>query len=198
MPKDIPGVMREFKEGKLHSGSSKGPTVKNRKQAVAIALSEQRQLKRRKLAVGGIADTAQGGWNQRNKADPVISHGLVPDPTPGRADAHNLTVPAGAYVIPADVVSAFGEGNTASGAAALDRRFAAKAQEAGFAQGGGIPQIPMVPVMLSGGEYVVAPQIVAHLGGGDLDKGHDVMDALVKHVRDKNIKTLKKLPGPIR
>lgn len=36
-------VMHEFKEGKLHSGSKKGPTVKSRKQAVAIALSEARR-----------------------------------------------------------------------------------------------------------------------------------------------------------
>ena len=35
--------MREFKHGKLHSGSKKGPLVKSRKQAVAIALSEQRK-----------------------------------------------------------------------------------------------------------------------------------------------------------
>lgn len=38
-------VMREFKEGTLHSGKGpkgpkKGPVVKSRKQAVAIALSE--------------------------------------------------------------------------------------------------------------------------------------------------------------
>ena len=44
MPKDIPGVMREYKEGALHSGSKKGPVVKNPKQAIAIALSEQRQM----------------------------------------------------------------------------------------------------------------------------------------------------------
>ncbi len=33
-------VMNEFKEGKLHSGSKKGPEVKNPRQAVAIAMSE--------------------------------------------------------------------------------------------------------------------------------------------------------------
>ena len=33
-------VMHEFKGGMLHSGSKKGPVVTNRKQAVAIALSE--------------------------------------------------------------------------------------------------------------------------------------------------------------
>lgn len=37
-------VMHEFKEGKLHSGSKKGPKVTKRKQAIAIALHEQREL----------------------------------------------------------------------------------------------------------------------------------------------------------
>lgn len=36
-------VMKEFEEGKLHSGSKKGPKVKNPKQAVAIAYSEERE-----------------------------------------------------------------------------------------------------------------------------------------------------------
>jgi len=36
-------VMHEWKEGKLHSGSKKGPEVTNQKQAVAIALSEARK-----------------------------------------------------------------------------------------------------------------------------------------------------------
>ena len=41
----MPGIaetMREFKRGKLHSGSKKGPKVKSRKQAIAIGLSEER------------------------------------------------------------------------------------------------------------------------------------------------------------
>ncbi len=50
MPKSIPGVMKEWKSGQLHSGSSKGPVVTNQKQAVAIALSEQRQMKQAALA----------------------------------------------------------------------------------------------------------------------------------------------------
>lgn len=36
-------VMHEFKEGELRSGSKKGPKVKSRKQAIAIALSESRK-----------------------------------------------------------------------------------------------------------------------------------------------------------
>ena len=46
MPKSVAGVMREFKAGRLHSGSSRGKVVRNRKQAIAIALSEQRRAPR--------------------------------------------------------------------------------------------------------------------------------------------------------
>lgn len=40
----IKKVMREFKEEGLHSGSKKGPVVRKRKQAIAIALSEARKV----------------------------------------------------------------------------------------------------------------------------------------------------------
>jgi hypothetical protein len=36
-------VMSEYKHGKLHSGSKKGPVVHNRAQAIAIGLSEKRR-----------------------------------------------------------------------------------------------------------------------------------------------------------
>jgi Family of unknown function (DUF6496) len=36
-------VMKEWKSGELHSGSKKGPIVKNQRQAIAIALSEQKK-----------------------------------------------------------------------------------------------------------------------------------------------------------
>lgn len=38
--KGVEKVMREYKEGKLHSGSKRGPKVKSRRQAIAIALSQ--------------------------------------------------------------------------------------------------------------------------------------------------------------
>lgn len=41
-------VMKEFKEGKLHAGSKKGPEVTNPKQAVAIAYSEARKVAKKK------------------------------------------------------------------------------------------------------------------------------------------------------
>lgn len=40
----MPGIkktMEEYKAGRLHSGSKKGPIVTNRKQAIAIGLSEK-------------------------------------------------------------------------------------------------------------------------------------------------------------
>lgn len=41
--KKVERVMKEFSEGKLHSGSKKGPIVTNAKQGIAIALSEARK-----------------------------------------------------------------------------------------------------------------------------------------------------------
>lgn len=42
-PDKIEKTMHEFKHGELHSGSKQGPKVSNRKQAIAIALSQQRK-----------------------------------------------------------------------------------------------------------------------------------------------------------
>ena len=51
--KKVAKVMREFKSGTLHSGKNqkgakKAPVVKNRKQAIAIALSEAGMSKKAK------------------------------------------------------------------------------------------------------------------------------------------------------
>ncbi len=56
--KKIGKVMREYKAGKLHSGSKKGPVVKNPKQAMAIALSEARRMRK---AEGGLASYEESG-----------------------------------------------------------------------------------------------------------------------------------------
>lgn len=56
-------VMGEFGKGELHSGSDKGPVVKNPKQAVAIALSEARKAGAKipvKKADGGSMLTPAG------------------------------------------------------------------------------------------------------------------------------------------
>ena len=40
--------MKKFAEGKLHSGSKKGPVVRDRKQALAISLSQAGLSRKRK------------------------------------------------------------------------------------------------------------------------------------------------------
>jgi hypothetical protein len=44
--KKVAKVMKEFKSGILHSGK-KGPVVKSKKQAIAIALSEAKMSKKK-------------------------------------------------------------------------------------------------------------------------------------------------------
>lgn len=46
--KAVTGVMKEFKAGKLHSGSKKGPKITNPKQAISVALSESGQSRKGK------------------------------------------------------------------------------------------------------------------------------------------------------
>jgi hypothetical protein len=53
-----------------------------------------------------------------------------------------------------------------------------------------------VPIVAAGGEYVIPPEDVVRIGGGDLDHGHKVLDSFVKKMRQKTIKTLQSLPGP--
>ena len=74
-------VMREFKEGKLHSGSKQGPEVKSRKQAVAIALSEAGKSRKTR---------AEGGKVKKGKtniniviAQPGKGDGMPPMPPGG-------------------------------------------------------------------------------------------------------------------
>lgn len=44
---EIQQEMHKFKHGQLHSGSARGKVVTNRKQAIAIALSQARRIKRK-------------------------------------------------------------------------------------------------------------------------------------------------------
>lgn len=123
----------------------------------------------------------------------------------GRTDHLPVHVPSGSYVIPADIISGAGEGNTMAGFAHAKRVFGGVPRGGGaepydhtggpygMAAGGAAPGVPIVA---AGGEYVVHPYHVRQLGGGSLDMGHKVLDEFVKRSRAHLVKTLKKLPGP--
>ena len=130
-------------------------------------------------------------------SEPVHKGGPLRSPIPGRTDHIPVTVPEGAYVIPADVVNHFGEDNTEAGHRVLDALFkgsqvAALHRAAGPAAG----RQPLIPIAAAGGEFVVPPETVAHIGGGDMKRGHAILDAFVRNSRAEHIKTLKGLPGP--
>jgi len=116
-------------------------------------------------------------------------HGPLHSAVPGRTDHLPLTVRSDSHVIPADIVSALGEGNTNAGMKIMAHMFP-RSMHPDYAKGGN------VPINAAGGEFVVVPEDVKHHGGGDLKRGHDVLDHFIKATRAKTIKTLRKLPGP--
>ena len=170
-----------------------------RDQALAAAYHNQREAK----AIGGGVNLSRviGTGERQNLAQSGFMHGL----TAGRADHVPVSVRANSYVIPADVVSALGQGNSIAGAHALSAMFKMgpygtpavgmpHATKTHLADGGTAG--PTTDIAISDGEFTVPPEKIADIGGGNIDRGHNVLDAFVKHVRKNNIKTLRKLPGP--
>ena len=146
----------------------------------------------------------------------VTTGPLISD-VPGRTDRHNTHVPSGSYVIPADIVSAHGQGNSLAGMKALHNLFRMEGVgspaegnpsriASKFAKGGtadkhvGQP----VPVHLAGGEIVVPPdkvhETMQRIGKKKLtlEQAHKAMDQWVVDERKKLRKTLAKLPGPVK
>lgn len=75
------------------------------------------------MAAGGGPRLETAPWYMKREASSSVYHpqGLFKGVTGGRTDVLNRAVPAGSYVIPADVVSGLGEGNTMAGANVLDK-----------------------------------------------------------------------------
>lgn len=129
----------------------------------------------------------------------------------GRTDHLPLHVPSGSYVLPADIVSAHGEGSTIAGFKVMRRTFGGTPYGGGktpYGQSGGPYGEKLatggeagggdegIPVVVAGGEYILSPQQVRFAGNGDLDAGHKVLDDFVTRSRGELIKTLQNLPGP--
>ena len=141
---------------------------------------------------------ARGGHAGLGVKKPVTPHvGPIHSPVAGRTDHLPMHVPSGSYVIPADIVSALGEGNTMAGFKYLTRVFGPRGgAPKGYAAGGNVG--PLVPIIAAGGEYVIHPMAIEEMGGGNIDIGHKELDKFVKGMRAKTVKTLQKLPGPAK
>lgn len=133
--------------------------------------------------------------------------------TPGRTDRHNINVKSGSYVIPADIVSATGEGNTLAGNAIIHMLFPPvqvhgsaphppAGVKVGHAEGGEVGK--EAPIIAAGGEIVLAPEqiisdgsiLTRKYGINDLDQAHEWLDDFVKETRKREIERLKHAPPP--
>lgn len=219
----MPGKGRDVVSGNISEMMHAGYP---QKQAVAASLSNARRHPRRAEG-GGIVD---GGADELETPGAPVSDPFSPLPTAkpvtgllhsavaGRTDHLDVKVPAGAYVIPADVVSGTGEGNTLAGARILQKviesgphgtglgrhhphrgRSIPQPPPAARAAGGGVDQEhEMVPILGAGGEMVVHPDHVAMWGGGNVERGHRVFDKWVVEQRKNIVKEMQKLPGPVK
>ena len=174
-----------------------------RNQAIAAALNEARRTR------------AEGGRVHKYHVGPIHS------PVAGRTDHLPVHVVSGSYVLPADIISGMGEGNTMAGFKVAKDLFGQKFYggytsrtpyvSEGLPYGVTSPHRRsggradnhehwddrnLVPVVVAGGEFVMHPIDVVHRGHGSLDDGHAVMDQYVKRYRAHLIKTLGKLAGP--
>jgi hypothetical protein len=185
---------------------------KPRRQAIAIALDVQRRAKK---AAGGEVGMP---FAARSMARSMERSGLIRSPVAGRTDRLPMSVKSGSYVVPAAAVSAIGQGNTMSGAAALNKMFGTAPGGAtmprprgmkmptggmmrgrrGFSDGGIVddPSAEPVDIVTAGGEYLVEPEIVMQIGGGDLKMGHEILDGMVKQIMKKLARTIPKLAPP--
>jgi len=181
----------------IHAGHPKD-------QAIAAALNTARQ------------SNASGGRPtlhlKKRKIHSKLHTGPIHSPVAGRTDHLPMHVPSGSYVIPADIISAMGEGNTMAGFKHMRRMFSGIPYAGGSMPYGGsqtpygepLPHkadggdVEGVPIVAAGGEYVLSPEEVRYAGDGDMDAGHKVLDEFVKRYRKETIKTLKNLPGPKR
>jgi hypothetical protein len=142
-------------------------------------------------AAGGRAPSPKAPRTPKPHVGPIHS------PVAGRTDHLPMHVPSGSYVIPADIVSATGEGNTMAGFKVMNRIFGSRGgAPKGYGEGGAVHDGELVPIIAAGGEYVIHPAAITKIGAGDLDRGHKELDDFVKGLRAKTVKTLQKLPGP--
>jgi len=148
-------------------------------------------------------------------------HLMASSSIPGRTDRIPMRARPGSYVLPADVVSGLGQGNTHAGARMWGQAIMASVPGAGTMGGlrrGSMPKPPgmpglgrpargladggsvddeYVPIITAGGEVLIDPEVVEALGNGSELLGKRKLAESVLKVRKQTIDHLKKLPRPV-
>jgi hypothetical protein len=190
-----PGV-REVEGGRLVN-STVGPITDD--EVAASADTAQKAGGRTHLQEGGMSMSQENPWWERADANqindvPFHQGGMIGGTGGGRTDRLPLVVPAEAHVIPADVMSALGQGNSAHGGPVLEAAlgggtgpYNTKIPAAHIAHT--IPRPPPVPrgaiseiaeggrmheptsILAASGEFVVRPDQVEALGKRAIQQG---------------------------
>lgn len=202
----------------LHTGKTYAHTERKfgkkdaDKQAVAIALETARKVR----ASGGF--NPKPPWYVRREAGQMMHTGPIISAIPGRTDRHNMNVPSGSYVLPAETVSHMGQSNSIAGLARAKALFGPTGPYGAgvpkMAHGSSMPHLRMgklseggargsdksvgspVPVVTAGGEFIIPPEIVRNIGKGDIKRGHAILDRFVMDLRKQHIATLRALKPP--
>ncbi len=218
--------VKAMNEGRKHLGmhviNAKDYDPANAGRAPARqGVSDDDLMKELGLKTGGRVARASGGEVTMTHEGPINSA------VAGRTDHLPLHVKSGSYILPADIVSAYGEGNTSAGFKVMNRLFggAPYNSSGGPYNSGKRPygsesdepysqsdspynvelqnrakggKTSTVPVVVAGGEYSIPPEKVAEIGEGDMQRGHRILDEFILRSRKDLVKTLSKLPGPAR
>jgi hypothetical protein len=149
-------------------------------------------------ADGGVAGYAFGGspytnWQQRQEVRNMMRPGPILSSVAGRTDHISTSLPSSSHVLPADHISALGQGNTLHGFAVANSLFGASGPYGSgptmrIGRSGGAPKPPPlpkfglggsadeggaregheigtpVPCNVAGGEFLVGPESVLKMG----------------------------------
>jgi hypothetical protein len=196
-----------LKSGKSNVGSNISKLTKIGKptgQAIAIALDVAGRQRKDRARGGSVVGALKGKGK-------------------GRADDIKISARPGSHVIPADVVSAMGGGNSIAGHDILGQMFPKsikpRLQKGAMGQSKKVPNVSptkiqsvnmfggrstgkmfsdggSVPIAVSDGEFIISPEDVKDVGEGNIDAGHKVLNDFIIRVRASTVDQLKQMENP--
>ncbi len=113
------------------------------------------------------------------------SGGLIQGQGDGQSDHIRSRVPVNSYIIDASTVSDLGNGSTNAGGKVLDRLLGANTNAPQNFESPNSMSMPAQDVFLSDGEYEVNPEKLSRMGGGDTAQGAEIIQQLIKSVREQ-------------